>query len=109
MVLGLRTSPDAPRADHVLACEVASDRCRYGHLVALRPEDSSFEPSDRSVLDSYARLAASALDSEVAVVEARRQADDGAGPPRPFQLVGGTLRRANEMAAPPGVDHPLGR
>ena len=38
------------------------------------PSGSSFEPRDRSVLDSYARLAAAALDSEAAVVEARRQA-----------------------------------
>ena len=38
------------------------------------PSASSFEPRDRSVLDSYARLAAAALDSEAAVVEARRQA-----------------------------------
>ena len=70
----LRQAPGALTADNVLACEVVSERCRYGHLVAIRPENSSFEPSDRSVLDSYARLAAAALDSEAAVVEAQRQA-----------------------------------
>jgi diguanylate cyclase (GGDEF)-like protein len=59
---------------HVLRSEVVSERCHYGDLVAIRTEGSSFEPRERSLLDSYARLAASALDSEAAVVEARRQA-----------------------------------
>jgi diguanylate cyclase (GGDEF)-like protein len=59
---------------NVLACDVLSERSHYGHLVAIGPEHSSFEPRDRSVLDSYARLAASALDAEASVVEARRQA-----------------------------------
>jgi diguanylate cyclase (GGDEF)-like protein len=74
VTLGLRESPGAEAPANVLACEVVSDRSHYGHLVAMRPESSSFEPRDRSVLDSYARLAAAALDSEAAVVEARRQA-----------------------------------
>jgi diguanylate cyclase (GGDEF)-like protein len=43
-------------------------------LVAIRSEADWFEPREQSVLESYARLAASALDSEAAVVEARRQA-----------------------------------
>jgi diguanylate cyclase (GGDEF)-like protein len=59
---------------NVLASEIASERRRYGHLVAIRPEGTTFEPRERSVLDSYARLAASALDAEAGVVEARRQA-----------------------------------
>jgi diguanylate cyclase (GGDEF)-like protein len=54
--------------------EVASERGDYGHLVALRTQTDSFEPRERLVLESYARLAASALDSEAAVVDARRQA-----------------------------------
>ena len=44
-----------------------SDRPHYGHLVAVRSEAVSFEPLERSVLESYARLAATALDSEAAI------------------------------------------
>jgi len=73
VTLGLRES--GATAENVLACEIVSDRSHYGHLVAIRPEHASFETRDRSVLDSYARLAAAALDSEAAVVEARRQAN----------------------------------
>ena len=74
VTMGLRESRGAPTSGNVLACEVVSERSHYGHLVAIRSEGSSFEPRDRSVLDSYARLVAAALDSEAAVVEARRQA-----------------------------------
>ena len=74
VTLGLRESPGADAPGNILACDIVSDRSQYGHLVAIRPEGSSFELRDRSVLDSYARLAAAALDSEAAVVEARRQA-----------------------------------
>ena len=74
VTLGLRESRGGAAPDNVLACEIVSDRAHYGHLVAMRPGASSFETRDRSVLDSYARLAAAALDSEAAVVEARRQA-----------------------------------
>jgi diguanylate cyclase (GGDEF)-like protein len=74
MTADLRHGPRTESADNVLVCEIVSDRSRYGHLVAIRPPLSSFQPRERSVLDSYARLAASALDSEAAVVEARRQA-----------------------------------
>jgi diguanylate cyclase (GGDEF)-like protein len=70
----LRESGAEPAA-HVLVADVASERGHYGYLVAIRPELSSFEPRERPVLESYARLAASALDSEAAVVEARRQAE----------------------------------
>jgi diguanylate cyclase (GGDEF)-like protein len=59
---------------HVLVTHVVSERGHYGHLVALRTQTDSFEPRERLVLESYARLAASALDSEAEVVEARRQA-----------------------------------
>jgi diguanylate cyclase (GGDEF)-like protein len=61
-------------AVNVLVSEVRSEKRHYGHLLAIRPEETTFEPRERSVLDSYARLAASALDSEAGVVEARRQA-----------------------------------
>jgi diguanylate cyclase (GGDEF)-like protein len=59
---------------YVVVIDVVSDHGHYGHLVALRTRTDSFDPRERLVLESYARLAASALDSEAAVVEARRQA-----------------------------------
>ncbi len=61
-------------AGHMCAIEVVSDRNHYGHLVAVRAEGGSFEPLERSILESYARLAASALDSEASVSEACQQA-----------------------------------
>jgi diguanylate cyclase (GGDEF)-like protein len=61
-------------ATHMCAIEVVSDRDHYGHLVAVRSEGVSFEPIERSILESYARLAASALDSETSISEARQQA-----------------------------------
>jgi diguanylate cyclase (GGDEF)-like protein len=66
---------DTEPAPNVLVTDVASERGHYGNLVAIRPELSSFDARERSVLESYARLAASALDSEAAVIEARRQAE----------------------------------
>ncbi len=66
---------EADPARHILVADVASERAHYGCLVAIRPELNSFDERERSVLESYARLAASALDSEAAVVEARRQAE----------------------------------
>jgi diguanylate cyclase (GGDEF)-like protein len=70
----LRETEGEPAA-HVLVSDVASERGHYGYLVAIRSELNSFDGRERSVLESYARLAASALDSEAAVVEARRQAE----------------------------------
>jgi diguanylate cyclase (GGDEF)-like protein len=70
----LRHGRGTESPEYVLVSEIVSDRSHYGHLVAIRPQLCSFEPRERSVLDSYARLAASALDAEAAVVEARRQA-----------------------------------
>jgi len=64
----------AERILPMCVAEVASDRNHYGHLVVIRPDGASFEPLERSVLESYARLAASALDSEAAIVNARQQA-----------------------------------
>ena len=70
----LREAESAPPAN-VLVTDVASERGHYGRLVAVRSELNSFDARERSVLESYARLAASALDSEASVVEARRQAE----------------------------------
>jgi diguanylate cyclase (GGDEF)-like protein len=63
--------PETPRHIHLTA--VASDKKRYGTLVSIRSEVMSFQPAERSILESYARLAASALDSENAILEARQQ------------------------------------
>jgi diguanylate cyclase (GGDEF)-like protein len=62
-------------APHLCVIAVESDRNQYGHFIAVRPEVASFEPLDRSVLESYARLAATALDSEAILVDARQQAN----------------------------------
>ena len=61
-------------ATHTCAIEVVSGRSRYGYLIAVRAKGGSFEPIERSILDSYGRLAASALDSEASIAEARQQA-----------------------------------
>ena len=68
----LESNPET--VSHWCALEVVSDRNHYGHLVAVRSEGSTFEPLERSILESYARLAASALDSEASISEARQQA-----------------------------------
>jgi len=67
----LGTSGETPR--HVASTVVASDQRRYGTLFSFRSKGASFQPDERSVLESYARLAASALDSERSIVEARQQ------------------------------------
>jgi diguanylate cyclase (GGDEF)-like protein len=59
---------------NVLAVMVSSDRCDYGHLVAIRPPDVAFYPQDIPSLEAYSKLAAVALDSASAVDDARRQA-----------------------------------
>jgi diguanylate cyclase (GGDEF)-like protein len=74
VIEGLRAGAALADGANVAESEVRSERARYGHLVAIRGELGSFEPHEHAVLDSYARLAASALDSEVAIVDARRQA-----------------------------------
>ena len=56
------------------AIEVVSDRSHYGYLIAVRPQTASFEPLESSILQSYGRSAASALDSEASISEARQQA-----------------------------------
>ncbi|HUP72399.1 MAG TPA: bifunctional diguanylate cyclase/phosphodiesterase [Acidimicrobiales bacterium] len=57
-----------------LAADVASTRRRYGRLVALDPHGSVMA-HERVLLEAYARLAATALDSATALEEARRQSD----------------------------------
>jgi diguanylate cyclase (GGDEF)-like protein len=41
--------------------------------VAVRPQSATFEPRERPIIESYARLAASALDSAAAIADARQQ------------------------------------
>jgi diguanylate cyclase (GGDEF)-like protein len=65
---------EGERDPNVLAVAVSSDRCDYGHLVAIRPRDGRFYPQDVSSLEAYSKLAAVALDSASAVDDARRQA-----------------------------------
>ena len=71
--LELVASSAAP-VTHMCTTEVVSDRNHYGHLVAVRRQGGSFELLERSILESYARLAASALDSDASISEARQQA-----------------------------------
>jgi diguanylate cyclase (GGDEF)-like protein len=71
---GIRSGRGAELGANVMVSAVISERGCYGHLVALRSELASFEPRERSVLDTYARLAASALDTDAAIGDARRQA-----------------------------------
>jgi diguanylate cyclase (GGDEF)-like protein len=59
-------------ADSYLCVEVASARQRYGRLLAVVPPSSAFH--ERTSLEAYARLAATALDSAFALEEARREA-----------------------------------
>jgi hypothetical protein len=54
--------------------DVVSDRSHYGQLVAVRSGAAWFEPLERSVLESYGRLAASALDSHAVIAEAHQHA-----------------------------------
>jgi hypothetical protein len=66
--------PTTDTAPYICVVDVASDRRSYGHLVAMRAESSTFETLEHAVLESYARLAASALDSAVVMAESRQQA-----------------------------------
>jgi diguanylate cyclase (GGDEF)-like protein len=56
-----------------ISVDVVSSRRRYGRLAAYSPTGGVL--GDRSLLEAYARLAATALDSAVALEEARREAD----------------------------------
>ena len=59
--------------EHRLVVEVLSTQRRYGWLVAINPHGGFF-PQERAVLVAYARLAAAALDSALALEDSRRQA-----------------------------------
>jgi GGDEF domain-containing protein len=57
-----------------LVVDVASTRRHYGRFAAFNDEGGRFFPQELSILASYARLAAAALDSAAAVEDIRRQA-----------------------------------
>jgi diguanylate cyclase (GGDEF)-like protein len=59
---------------HVLVSEIYSARARYGRLIVFRHPGEAFLSSEASLLDTYAALAAAALDSATALDEARRDA-----------------------------------
>jgi diguanylate cyclase (GGDEF)-like protein len=61
-------------ASHVCLTEISSDRAHYGTLLVVRPQSATFEPHEHPVIESYARLAANALDSAAAIADARQQA-----------------------------------
>ncbi|MEY2461713.1 MAG: hypothetical protein QOG30_3543, partial [Acidimicrobiaceae bacterium] len=56
-----------------LVVELASPRCTYGRLAALKP-DGEFFPQELATLQAYGRLAAAALDSAAALEETQTQA-----------------------------------
>jgi diguanylate cyclase (GGDEF)-like protein len=64
---------DVAEDEHLVVAEVSSAQRRYGRLAAINP-NGVFFPQERVVLESYARLAAAALDSAAALDDARRQA-----------------------------------
>jgi diguanylate cyclase (GGDEF)-like protein len=70
---GLHGMPDQETAPNVCAVGVESDRVRYGRLLVVRAETATFEPLERSVLESYARLAASAIRNARLLEEIRHQ------------------------------------
>jgi len=63
--------------ERYLVVEVQSQRRRYGRLCAVSPVGRFF-PQERVVLQAYGRLVAAALDSAIAVEEARVQAQTAA-------------------------------
>jgi diguanylate cyclase (GGDEF)-like protein len=65
---------DAGTEHDAMTVEVASTRRHYGTLIALDP-DRSVMTHERVLLVAYARLAATALDSAIALEDARRQAE----------------------------------
>jgi diguanylate cyclase (GGDEF)-like protein len=69
----LHEDPDTDRP-HVLISEVTSVRAHYGRLIAVRAPGEEFNEAEGLLLDTYARLAAAALDSASALDTARREA-----------------------------------
>jgi diguanylate cyclase (GGDEF)-like protein len=70
---GLEEEPTRSIGPNICAVDVESDRSHYGYLVAVRAEATTFEPLERSVLESYARLAASAIRNARLLEEIRHQ------------------------------------
>ncbi|HEY4332195.1 MAG TPA: diguanylate cyclase, partial [Ilumatobacteraceae bacterium] len=64
---------DADAVPGRLVVDVRSARRHYGRLAAIRPDDGGFLSQERVVLQAYGRLAAVALDSAMALDDARRQ------------------------------------
>jgi diguanylate cyclase (GGDEF)-like protein len=69
----LEEEPTMELGRNICAVDVESDQSHYGYLVAVRAETTSFEPLERSVLESYARLAASAIRNAHLLEEIRHQ------------------------------------
>jgi diguanylate cyclase (GGDEF)-like protein len=69
----LETEPTMEIPRNMCVVDVESDQSHYGYLVAVRAETASFEPLDRSILESYARLAASAIRNARLLEEIRHQ------------------------------------
>jgi diguanylate cyclase (GGDEF)-like protein len=58
-----------------LVVDIVSARQRYGYLAAIDPTGNGFWPHERDALESYARVAAAALDAATALDESRRQGE----------------------------------
>ena len=69
----LRRAPNPETVPHMCVVSVESDRVRYGRLVSIRATSASFEQLERPVLESYARLAASAIRNARLLEEIRHQ------------------------------------
>jgi diguanylate cyclase (GGDEF)-like protein len=70
--LELTAAIDTP--SHIELTPIETEERHFGHIVSMRADVASFKDFERSILESYARLAASALDSERTIVDARQQA-----------------------------------
>ena len=68
-----RSAGTSPPYPNVCDVDVVSDGHHYGRLVVTRNEMASFGPLERSVLESYARLAASAIRNARLLDEIRHQ------------------------------------
>ena len=66
--------PGPPDPDRVVAVDVASARRHYG-VLAIDEGGGVFSSLSQSTLETYARLAAAALDTADALDEARHQAN----------------------------------
>jgi diguanylate cyclase (GGDEF)-like protein len=70
LAAAIRAGQSCPELVAVVSVE--SSRHRYGHLAAYSPDRTTI--GDPEMLQAYARLAATALDSAVALEDARREA-----------------------------------